>query len=347
MKKTSYRKSIVVVLLMSMLSIVTIMPAYAEGRVAARGVNPDTGEIIGSGANASATTAITGAEAPKGPGSTGVSESTASGSTSTGGGSNMAASIAAAQAGQTGQAVQAAQAAQVISQTTAAASTEVRKRPATQNRTAAARTSGSTGSKKKTKSTTAAASAGSSGSSTSTGNSSSANASSGSSTAKSSEDIATASDFTSSSNISSKTYVDPDSIPDEVAQALKKSGSTLRGAYDYAASLTYYRFTADPSKGTAHFAHMGFSKGHGNCYVMAAVFTEMAQALGYEARQIYGKVPLRKGGMGPHSWVEIKLKGKWHVFDPNFTNETGKDGYNIYYGKKGTWRYNKTGVMPN
>ena len=42
---------------------------------------------------------------------------------------------------------------------------------------------------------------------------------------------------------------------------------------------------------------------------------------------------------GESSWTVIKEKGRWYVYDPNFRNETGRNGYRIWYGKKGTWRY--------
>lgn len=104
---------------------------------------------------------------------------------------------------------------------------------------------------------------------------------------------------------------------DEAIAAVQATGGTLSGAYNYAASLKYRRFTADPNSGTRYFAHLGFSMGNGNCYVMAAVFCEMARALGYEVRQMAGSVPLRRGGMGPHSWCEVNIDGTWRVFDPN------------------------------
>ena len=113
----------------------------------------------------------------------------------------------------------------------------------------------------------------------------------------------------------------------------------LREAYDYSVALTYYRFTADPNMGTQYFATMGFTTGHGNCYVMAATFLEMARNLGYTGVQISGEVPTRRGGLTPHSWVELYVDGQMYVFDPNFTNETGFNGWMINYGQSGTWRY--------
>ena len=60
----------------------------------------------------------------------------------------------------------------------------------------------------------------------------------------------------------------------------------------------------------------------------------MAKLLGYDIHQVAGKVDL------PHSWTVIKQNGREWVYDPNFTNETGRNGWKIYYGKRGTWRYN-------
>lgn len=114
---------------------------------------------------------------------------------------------------------------------------------------------------------------------------------------------------------------------------LNKTGWSLKKAYKYSSKIKYqgryYR-----AKNSETYAIKGFTKGHGNCYVMAATFYIMAKLLGYDVHQVEGKVDL------PHSWTVIKQNGKEWVYDPNFTNETGRNGYKIYYGKKGTWRYN-------
>ena len=52
-----------------------------------------------------------------------------------------------------------------------------------------------------------------------------------------------------------------------------------------------------------------------------------------------GYVPLAGGGMGPHAWVEIVQDGRTWVYDPDFQHETGRNGFRIYYGCGGTWRY--------
>ena len=114
---------------------------------------------------------------------------------------------------------------------------------------------------------------------------------------------------------------------------LDKSGWSLKKAYKFSYKIKYqgrsYR-----AKNSETYAIKGFTKKKGNCYVMAATFYIMAKLLGYDVHQVEGKVDL------PHSWTVIKENGKEWVYDPNFKNETGRNGWKIYYGKKGTWKYN-------
>lgn len=109
--------------------------------------------------------------------------------------------------------------------------------------------------------------------------------------------------------------------------------------------MKYSTYYAEPEYGVEYYADYGFTNNTGNCYVMAATFCEMARMLGYDAQQIAGSVPLRSGGYGPHSWVEIEIDGTIYVFDPDFTNETQRNGYQITYGQSGTWIYNRISVM--
>ena len=78
---------------------------------------------------------------------------------------------------------------------------------------------------------------------------------------------------------------------------------------------------------------------------MAATFYEMALNLGYKGRQITGGVGMRAGGIGPHSWVELDLEDGTFVFDPNFTNESGGNGFKIHYDDSGTWSYQRGHAM--
>lgn len=137
--------------------------------------------------------------------------------------------------------------------------------------------------------------------------------------------------------------VAPDGVYNEAYQGaynvLNQVGWNLRAAYNWSANLPYVNYSNDPSPGSENFAIHGFKTKTGDCYVMAGTFYYMAKLLGYDAHQIAGYVPLRSGNMGVHSWVEIDINGSTYVFDPDFTHETGRNGYQISYGMSGTWRY--------
>ncbi len=133
------------------------------------------------------------------------------------------------------------------------------------------------------------------------------------------------------------------------AAKLNEIGWDLRSAFNASAAITYYGHTADMPQddktSMEWYAEYGFINGKGNCYVMAAMFCEMAKTLGYEAHLISGKVPMWDGSWGPHSWVEVVIDGVVYVCDPDFAKETGYNGYLIQYGQSGTWRYSKETTM--
>ena len=135
----------------------------------------------------------------------------------------------------------------------------------------------------------------------------------------------------------------------EAKNILDKVGWDLEKAYTYSYSMPYYGHTddmpQDSKPGVEWYANYGFTNYKGNCYVMASVFCRLAEMLDYDVKQISGSVPLRTGGYGPHSWTEIVVDGKTYVCDPDFQNETKKNGYLINYGQSGTWRYKKEEVM--
>ena len=60
---------------------------------------------------------------------------------------------------------------------------------------------------------------------------------------------------------------------------LNQVGWNLRAAYNWSASLPYYRMDSSPSQGSEWFALYGFENHTGNCYVMAATFYYMAKVL--------------------------------------------------------------------
>ena len=129
------------------------------------------------------------------------------------------------------------------------------------------------------------------------------------------------------------------------AVVLDSIGWDMRTGYDWLVkNYTYYGhgkpdMPEEGSNGTKWFAEFGFTKHKGNCFVFAASFYEMAKLMGYEPRQMEGKLPLRGGGYGPHSWDEIDINGVTYVFDPECTWAVGKDAFMVQYGAPGTWRY--------
>lgn len=139
-------------------------------------------------------------------------------------------------------------------------------------------------------------------------------------------------------------------------RVMQKAGGTLKGAFDWCAGkIRYYGKNAwqkaHMNDSIEYYADFGFKNNKGNCYVMAACFYEMAYELGYEVKMLTGYVAVgsrssefvtRMNGSwwSPHSWTEIKMSdGKWYVFDPDFTHESGKNGFKFRYGTPGTCRY--------
>ncbi len=120
---------------------------------------------------------------------------------------------------------------------------------------------------------------------------------------------------------------------------LDKTGRTLVKAFRWSVSMPYRSVNTGIIRNCDAMATYGFTNHCGNCGVMAATFYHMARRLGYRAHYVTGYVPLAGGGMGPHAWVEIVEDGRVWVYDPDFQHETGRNGFRIYYGCGGTWRY--------
>ncbi|MDO4622198.1 MAG: transglutaminase domain-containing protein [Eubacteriales bacterium] len=135
-------------------------------------------------------------------------------------------------------------------------------------------------------------------------------------------------------------YIRVHTLYPEACAKLDQVGWSLEAAFNWAASIPYVSSGRNASAGCEYFAKWTFSNSHGDCYGMSAAFYQMAKALGYDAHWVAGYVPLNGGGMGGHGWVEISgYKGGTYVFDPDFQHESGRNGFAIYYGQGGTWRY--------
>lgn len=116
-------------------------------------------------------------------------------------------------------------------------------------------------------------------------------------------------------------------------RVLNRNGWTLEKAYSWSYHLRYANRWMR-KKTSEEYANVGFETGTGNCFVMAATFYIQGKLLGYDIHQVHGYI-----GKAPHSWTIIKQQGRTWVYDPNFRNETGRNGWKVYYGKPGTWRY--------
>ena len=121
-------------------------------------------------------------------------------------------------------------------------------------------------------------------------------------------------------------------------KALNEAGWNLQAAYTWASQLRYANRSYRAGS-VQEYADYGFSNGYGNCYVMNSCLYKLAETLGYEVKFVSGGVGGSNGYASPHGWCEIYDGDGWYVFDSNFKNETGRNGYRISYGEPGTWRY--------
>ncbi len=122
---------------------------------------------------------------------------------------------------------------------------------------------------------------------------------------------------------------------------LDRYGWSLWDAYLAAADIPYSdRWLRAPydSIHTQWYADYGFTNNTGNCYVMNCMLYQMAKLLGYDVYFVEGAVAGEEQD-SPHGWCEIEEDGETYVYDSNFLNERGRNGFRIQYGQSGTWAY--------
>lgn len=130
-------------------------------------------------------------------------------------------------------------------------------------------------------------------------------------------------------------------LESRVDPAKMKQKDMLRILYEYVVTEFFYMNRSQYQPGETGWAeeeaYVMFTKGSGNCYNYAAVFYELARAIGCDAR-IYsgtissGRPPLDSDGtkellpeFTAHGWVEINLDGEFRLFDPDM--EMANRGY--------------------
>ena len=131
-----------------------------------------------------------------------------------------------------------------------------------------------------------------------------------------------------------------DNLPTYRRQAravLDSVGWDLYRAYKWSVGIGYYRSYTGATVSVS--AQYGFTYGQGDCIAKAATFCVMARELGYRCWVCYGKVPYADGSFGAHAWCEIVYNGSTYVCDPDFEWDESRNGYMIYYGQSGTWKY--------
>ena len=105
----------------------------------------------------------------------------------------------------------------------------------------------------------------------------------------------------------------------------------LAACYNYV--LAHMKYKRDTAVGSADkiedYALEAFFTGTGNCYRYAAMFAYMAKELGYNAVVHAGECTSNKGGMTPHSWVQIYYPdGRVLIYDGSFGDSAqGKKNY--------------------
>ena len=121
----------------------------------------------------------------------------------------------------------------------------------------------------------------------------------------------------------------------------------------------------EPSGWEAAEALSMLEEGHGNCYSFAALYCELARAIGYDAHayagavvgteknlelsysyvDVHGEPMVLPQGHSPHGWVEIEIDGTTYVFDTEIEMSylrRGKGYQNMYmmtYAAAARWSY--------
>ena len=82
----------------------------------------------------------------------------------------------------------------------------------------------------------------------------------------------------------------------------------------------------------------------GNCYSYAALFRELARAVGYPAEAYSGTVRGETESTTPHGWVEIEINGELYLFDSEMQFFNGVDMYCMPAESESTirWGYDRT-----
>jgi uncharacterized protein YjdB len=147
-------------------------------------------------------------------------------------------------------------------------------------------------------------------------------------------------------------YAPLDKLVNQVLQSTIKSDMTtyekVKACYDYLIeNMTYsnnifdytaYKdlmytsnYSSDWDRKILYYAYCALKNKKDSCYGYSSAFVVLTRAIGLESYVMQGKTSLAKGGYGNHWWVNIKIDGKYYVFDPNVEDNIAKGGAIYYY----------------
>ena len=121
------------------------------------------------------------------------------------------------------------------------------------------------------------------------------------------------------------------SVIDEITTGDMTDEQKLKACFDYClSSMSYQRDTAPGEESLIEdYALEAFFTHKGNCYRYSAMFAYLAKELGFNASVHAGECSSTKGGMTPHSWVQIDYPdGHSLIYDGSFGDSAkGKKNY--------------------
>jgi hypothetical protein len=147
-------------------------------------------------------------------------------------------------------------------------------------------------------------------------------------------------------------------LPSLVDPSAMKGDEMLSELFDYL--MFHYRYrrgnyyqVGEPAGWEIGEALSMLEEGCGNCYSFAALYCELARAVGYDARaysgavvgteknlelsysyvDVHGEPMVLPQGHSPHGWVEIEIDGVSYVFDPEYAYlqyHKGKTGLGFF-----------------
>ena len=127
---------------------------------------------------------------------------------------------------------------------------------------------------------------------------------------------------------------------DSKKKKLKKLFSFVEKNYGYKRTVGFKN-----TKGWEKTYALEMFKGKkGSCYHFAAAYAFLAKkATNYKVRIGLGKTNGFSGKLQPHAWVEIKIKSKWYICDPNMDKFAEKSSGKYCLKERGKLKktYNK------